>query len=254
MASLKASSKKRYIIALQAAIITQIDFDPVGQEYPNIFQMFNYGLQSVYFGINPNLTISGGYEGQIAGGAITIYANPDAPSHLFLYSTVACNVVINAWVSDGPISTAELSQTINSTIINSTTTSVVTLGASLPTGANTIGNVGINAGSNNIGKINNADFPSGVPTLYNVTLAAITTEYSQAFTNAKKIVFKVRGGLGSDTLYTAWVTGKVAGPTAPYETWAQNQAIIFEDLNIASGALYFATSKAGVVVEMEVWQ
>jgi len=124
---------------------------------------------------------------------------------------------------------------------------------SLPTGANTIGNVGLVAGANVIGKVNIVDFPIAVPTLYNVSLAAISTEYSQAITNAHKIIVSIQSGASTDSFRLAFATGKVATPTAPYLQYAQSVVYLIEDINIASFTLYLATTKAGVVAQIEVW-
>jgi len=124
---------------------------------------------------------------------------------------------------------------------------------SLPTGANTIGNVGLNAGANIIGKVNISDFSTAVPTLYNVSLAATGTEYSQAFTNAKKIVVSIQGGAATDNFRLAYVTGKVATPTAPYLQYSESTVYLMDNINIASGTLYLATTKAGVTAQIEIW-
>jgi len=86
---------------------------------------------------------------------------------------------------------------------------------------------------------------------YNVTLTNANTEYSQALpANCRKLILRCRT---ADTVRYAWTTGKVATPTAPYQTLKPNVDYSIDGIKIASAALYFASTTAGVVVEMEVW-
>ena len=92
---------------------------------------------------------------------------------------------------------------------------------------------------------------STTPTVYNTTLTLADTEYSQALpANTKDFRFRCR------TLYDvrfAWVTGKVATPTAPYLTLPAGSDYYSDQNSLSSQTLYFASSQAGVVVEMEVF-
>jgi len=94
--------------------------------------------------------------------------------------------------------------------------------------------------------------PSTTPTIYNVTLTSANTEYSQALpANTREFRFICR------TLYDvrfAWVTGKVATPTAPYLTLTAGVDYHSDNDNLASQTLYLASSTVGVVVEIECWQ
>lgn len=93
--------------------------------------------------------------------------------------------------------------------------------------------------------------PASTPTLYNVTLATANTEYSQALpANCRRVFFKCRT---SKDIRWAWVTGKVATPTAPYMTLNANSTYSSDDVNIASGTLYLASPSNNVVVEIECW-
>jgi len=92
------------------------------------------------------------------------------------------------------------------------------------------------------------------PTIYNVTLTSADTEYSQAISpNAKKFTLQCRSNAD---IRLAYVSGKVATPTAPYYTvkaghiyWEDNL-----DTSMTTTTLYLASSDAGVVVEIIVWR
>ena len=89
------------------------------------------------------------------------------------------------------------------------------------------------------------------PFVYNKTLTVADTEYSQALpSSTREVRFRCR------TLYDvrfAWVTGKVATPTAPYLTLLSGMEYASDDNDITAKSLYLASDEAGVVVEIEVW-
>ena len=89
-------------------------------------------------------------------------------------------------------------------------------------------------------------------TEYNITLTSADTEYSQALpSGTKKIEFWSRGKYA---FRHSFVTGKVAGPTAPYFTAFANSC--YESpgtANLTSKTIYFATDVPGDVIEMRVW-
>ena len=89
------------------------------------------------------------------------------------------------------------------------------------------------------------------PTVYNKTLTVADTEYSQALpSSTREIRFRCR------TLFDvrfAWVTGKVATPTAPYLTLPAGSDYSSDDKDLTAKKLYLASSEAGVVVEISVW-
>lgn len=88
-------------------------------------------------------------------------------------------------------------------------------------------------------------------TEYNLTLTNANTEYSQALpANCRKVIFRCRTEY--DVRY-AWVTGKVATPTAPYQTLKAGAEYGIDDVKLASSTLYFASSTAGVIIEIEAW-
>ena len=85
-----------------------------------------------------------------------------------------------------------------------------------------------------------------------IVLTAANTEYPQVVeTGAKVIGFVIRGRVG--TLRFATETGKVAGPTEPYSTLVGGEAYDMRDIVAGPSTFYFASSTAGLIVEMEVW-
>ena len=85
------------------------------------------------------------------------------------------------------------------------------------------------------------------PTLYNVTLTNADTEYSQALASCKGIEFQARTAVD---IRFAFVTGKVATPTAPYMTLKSGQWYYFDG---SPTTLYLASATAGTVVEIILW-
>jgi len=92
---------------------------------------------------------------------------------------------------------------------------------------------------------------SGAVSVYNLTLTLADTEYSQALpANTREVRFRCRTVF--DVRY-AFVTGKVATPTAPYLTLPAGMEYHSDGNDLAGFTLYFASSQAGVVVEIEAW-
>lgn len=88
------------------------------------------------------------------------------------------------------------------------------------------------------------------PNTYNVTLTVADTEYSQALpANTKR--FSVQARTAVDVRH-AFVTGKVAAPTAPYNTLKANGSY-YEDKVQTNATIYLASSTAGTVVEIIAW-
>lgn len=90
-----------------------------------------------------------------------------------------------------------------------------------------------------------------IVTTYNVTLTNVNTEYSQALPSDCR-AFSFRCRTSYDVRF-AYVTDKVAAPTAPYQTLKANGEYWKDNVHPASLTLYLASSEAGVVVEIEVW-
>ncbi len=91
------------------------------------------------------------------------------------------------------------------------------------------------------------------PTTYNLTLTNANTEYSQAMlANCRRFEFHCR--TLSDIRFSV-VAGKVATPTAPWNTLNAGDYYDSESINqLASpSTLYFASATAGVVVEIICW-
>jgi len=89
------------------------------------------------------------------------------------------------------------------------------------------------------------------PTVYNKTLTSADTEYSQLLPNGTRdIRFRCRT---SYDVRFAFVTGKVATPTAPYLTLPASCDYLSDRNDFSGKTIYFASATAGVVVELEVW-
>jgi len=103
----------------------------------------------------------------------------------------------------------------------------------------------------------NQNSPVTTVTPYNITCTVANTEYSQALpANTRALRFRCRtvdANGNSVVCRYAWVTGKVATPTAPYLTLPQNGDYRGTNLNLTSATLYLASATAGAVVEIEAW-
>ena len=89
------------------------------------------------------------------------------------------------------------------------------------------------------------------PTIYNLTLAVVDTEYSQALpANTRRFSLQC---LTDYDMRFAFVAGKVAVPTAPYALVGAGMNYYEEGLNIESVTLYVGTDQAGTVAEIICW-
>ena len=92
---------------------------------------------------------------------------------------------------------------------------------------------------------------TGTPSIYNVTMTDANTEYSQALSaNTKKFSIHLRD---FTAFRFAYASGKVAAPTAPYLTVPAGGEKSEELIQPASLTLYFASSDAGKIAEIEEW-
>ena len=92
------------------------------------------------------------------------------------------------------------------------------------------------------------------PTDYNVTMTNADTEYSQLLpAGCKRFSMTVRDGVATDNFRTAFVTGKVATPTAPFEKLPCTIGIVEQDVNFAAQTVYFACSAAGKIMQIRAW-
>mgnify|MGYP001582732007 CR=1 FL=1 len=87
-------------------------------------------------------------------------------------------------------------------------------------------------------------------TEYNVSLTNANQEYFQALpASCRKVIFRCRQHV---EIRYAWVTGKVAGPTTPYQVLKAGADYGLDGIK-SSGTLYWASAVGGQVIEMEVW-
>jgi len=91
---------------------------------------------------------------------------------------------------------------------------------------------------------------STIPVIYNVTMTIANTEYSQALpANSKKFLIHCQDGTA---FRLAYVTGKVAIPTAPYLS-VKASSSYNEDHIKATPTIYVACAQAAKVVEIVSW-
>jgi len=89
-------------------------------------------------------------------------------------------------------------------------------------------------------------------TLFNITLTLADTEYSQLIpSGVKELRFRCR--TLHDVRY-GWESGVVATPTEPYCTLPSGHDYASDKNDLTGKTLYIASSTAGVVVELEVWE
>ena len=94
-----------------------------------------------------------------------------------------------------------------------------------------------------------------VPTIYNVALVAADTEYSQAIpSGTRKIGISVQGGKSVDFLRLAFVTGKVAAPTAPYFQIGQDKEFYENGIVLEGVTVYLASSVAAATAQIICWK
>ena len=90
--------------------------------------------------------------------------------------------------------------------------------------------------------------PGTSPVVYNVTITNLDTEYSQALPASTK-AFTMQCRTDYDVRF-AYVTGKVATPTAPYMTLKSGQNYFEDRLNLTSKTIYLACGTANQVMEI----
>ena len=90
------------------------------------------------------------------------------------------------------------------------------------------------------------------PTVYNITLTLADTEYSQLLPSGlREMRFRCR--TGHDCRY-AFETGKVAASVSPWLTLPAGSDYYSDENDLSGKTIYFASSTAGVVIELEVWK
>lgn len=89
------------------------------------------------------------------------------------------------------------------------------------------------------------------PTIYNVTMTNANTEYSQPLpANTKKYLIHTQD---ESAFRLAFVTDKVATPTAPFLTIPASARHWEDNVLLASTTLYFASSSSGKIIEILAW-
>jgi hypothetical protein len=231
-----------------------------GNTNPNYFILVNNSATTVYVGISP-LVSSSSFEMIVPPYGTRTYARPDAPQELWLYATGDTSLFIASMERDfepGMIAqTQEIAANPASGLLG--VLDVRQLINALPAGTNVIGHVIVDtlpalaAGANLIGSvITDAVKPATTPAVYNVVMTNADTEYSQLLpANTKKFRLSM---VENDTAYrVAYVTGKVATPTAPYISKIIGSEIKEDGLNLASQTIYFACGSAGKTIQIEAW-
>lgn len=91
-------------------------------------------------------------------------------------------------------------------------------------------------------------------TLYNITCTNANTEYSTPLPiDCKRFRLSIRDGLPTANYRVAYVTGKVATPTAPYLKFLGDYIYDVDQFDVYQPYIYFASSLAGSVVQIEAW-
>ena len=84
--------------------------------------------------------------------------------------------------------------------------------------------------------------------VYDGTLTVANTEYSQALPpNVRSLAVQPRTAVD---VRMAFVTGKVAGSTAPFFTLKSGGAAALQELQVDDTTVYLASATAGTVVEI----
>lgn len=97
-------------------------------------------------------------------------------------------------------------------------------------------------------------YPKEEPFIFNVEMTAADTEYSQELpAGCKAFSLSVQAPDKTKYFRYAYVTGKVATPTAPYKSYTCDVEVYQENLNLTAQMLYFACSEAGKVMQIEAW-
>lgn len=119
-------------------------------------------------------------------------------------------------------------------------------------GANTIGTVTAGSSNENIGDVDIATMLElTAATLFHLVGASGSVEYSQALPdNCRRL--SVQCQQDAITRY-AWVTGKVATPTAPYWTLKAADTYLNDQLKLVSQTLYLGAATHTLTWEIEAW-
>lgn len=89
------------------------------------------------------------------------------------------------------------------------------------------------------------------PVVASLTLTNADAEYSHVVpANTRRVRFRNRTSVATRH---AWVTGKVAAPTSPYEMLPADMEYDEDGLLLNGKTLYFACGSAGTVLEIVTW-
>ena len=89
------------------------------------------------------------------------------------------------------------------------------------------------------------------PTIFNEVMTVINTEYD--ITIPAETVRLTVQQRGAHTVRIAFVTGKVAGSTAPFYTLKSGDVLEISDVTCFSEVLYLASPDVGSIVEVITW-
>ena len=303
---INSSMRYKKISLIAGQVYNLADFDST---HPQIIQIKNNNLVDVVY-ISDNSNVSTTTLQNLVQGSIRVFTFPKGVNNLYFYCLSNCVIDVTTFEATD-ITASDLDNTQISVISNSTTTSsvLVTGLPALPSGVNTIGNVGINgtipvsmgggvavtslpampsganvighvivdsvpvvhniidtlpstpAGGNKIGKVDidltTTFIPQAstvIPTIYNVIMTTLNTEYSQALpSGTKKILVSVQGGDSTFIYRYAYVTGKVATPTSPFKQYNGDIEVVIDGIALTGVTLYFASNVSGKTIQIESW-
>ena len=231
MAKLKNNSMQEQNITIQSGVLTEIDFNPIG-EFPNVIQIFNYSLNTISIGLTPAVTASSGYEFQIAAGAINVFQSVSPLPRIFAFSTGGAAIKVRAYSADG-VDSNNLIQTQNTVIINSTVSSAVNIQNSIPAGTNHIGGVNVD---NTVG-VNVNNTPS--VTVNNIPHVIVDNEPANSIPD------------GNDIALGARADAAVINPASTASLIALIKGILTADNLLAPSATYSLTSVSAVAADTE---
>ena len=98
-------------------------------------------------------------------------------------------------------------------------------------------------------------FAATEPLIYNVTMTTKNTQYSQVLpSGTKRFAISVQGGADTDIFRIAFVTGKVATPTAPYIQLPGNVEYYEDNVNLDETTVYIACVSDSKVAQIIAWR
>lgn len=225
MAGIKKETSRYNEITYTASGVLEFVFNDT---QPNVLQIQNIGTSNIYISTTPNVS-SSVFDLQVASYGKNILVVPKGIKYIYIQSVGNSTVKINSFEAD-EIFSSDLDKT-QETVFN--TLSAVSV------------------------EVNNFPISERVattPAIYNVTCTNADTEYSQALpTGCKKVAISIQAGVGTNNFRIAYVTGKVATPTAPYLKYNQDSEYAEDGIYLTGKTIYFASSLAGAVAQIIAW-